>query len=375
MTNFVQQNKDKKIAIFLPSLRGGGAERGMLTLGKGLAERGLNVDLVLAKAEGHYLTQVPPTIRLIDFQEKRVVLTIPKLSRYLHQQRPIALLSAMDYANIIALWARGFSGISTRLVVSVQNTLSLSIKNSANRRSRLIPFLIHYFYPWADQIVAISQGVADDLALTANLPRQQIQVIYNPVVTSEMLTLAQMSVNHPWFAPGEPPVILGVGRLTKQKDFATLIRAFALVRQHYVSRLVILGEGEERAKLEELVRSLGLEDAVSMPGFVSNPYAYMAKASVFVLSSLWEGLGMVLIEALALGTPVVSTDCQSGPSEILEEGKYGQLVTVGSVKEMANAILNRLQNPASAKLLKSRAMNFSVENIQNQYLKLFFDSR
>jgi glycosyltransferase involved in cell wall biosynthesis len=276
----------------------------------------------------------------------------------------------MDHANIVALWARYLSGVSKRLVVTTHNTLSLSINNSSNRTSQLMPFLIRHFYPWADEIVAVSKGVADDLTLTTGLPREKIQVIYNPVVTPDMLKEAQTPLNHPWFASGEPPVILAVGRLTKQKDFSTLIRAFSLVQQQYKARLMILGEGEERPLLNRLIQELGLENGVIMPGFVSNPYAYMSRAAVFVLSSAWEGLGIVLIEALAVGTPVVSTNCQSGPSEILDNGKYGRLIPVGDIQAMAKAILNTLQNLPPPDFLQNRANEFSLENSLRKYFEL-----
>lgn len=359
-----------KIAIFLPSLRGGGVERAMLTLAKGLAERGLNIDLVLAQAEGPYLAQVPPELNIVNLQAPRVLSSLPNLIHYLRQERPIVLLSAMDHANIVALWARYLSGVSKRLVVTTHNTLSLSINNSSNRTSQLMPFLIRHFYPWADEIVAVSKGVADDLTLTTGLPREKIQVIYNPVVTPDMLKEAQTPLNHPWFASGEPPVILAVGRLTKQKDFSTLIRAFSLVQQQYKARLMILGEGEERPLLNRLIQELGLENGVIMPGFVSNPYAYMSRAAVFVLSSAWEGLGIVLIEALAVGTPVVSTNCQSGPSEILDNGKYGRLIPVGDIQAMAKAILNTLQNLPPPDFLQNRANEFSLENSLRKYFEL-----
>jgi len=359
-----------KIAIFLPSLRGGGVERAMLTLAKGLAERGLNIDLVLAQAEGPYLAQVPPELNIVNLQAPRVLSSLPNLIHYLRQERPTALLSAMDHANIVALWARYLSGVSKRLVVTTHNTLSLSIKNSSNRTSQLMPFLIRHFYPWADEIVAVSKGVADDLTLTTGLPREKIQVIYNPVVTPGMLKEAQTPLDHPWFASGEPPVILAVGRLTKQKDFPTLIRAFSLVQQQYRARLMILGEGEERPLLNRLIQELGLENGVTMPGFVSNPYAYMSRAAVFVLSSAWEGLGIVLIEALAVGTPVVSTNCQSGPSEILDNGKYGRLIPVGDIQAMAKAILNTLQNPPVPYFLQNRANEFYLENGLSKYFGL-----
>jgi glycosyltransferase involved in cell wall biosynthesis len=255
----------------------------------------------------------------------------------------------------------------------VGNTLSLQSSNATQIKRRLSPYLVRWFYPWADAIVAISQGVAEDLSSLTGLPLERIQVIYNPVVTPKLLEKATEKIAHPWFAPGEPPIILGVGRLTKQKDFPTLIRAFALVRQRYPARLMILGKGEERLSLETLVQRLGLEEEVFFCGFVQNPYSYMAQASVFVLSSAWEGFGNVLVEAMAVGTPVVSTDCKSGPAEILAKGKYGELVAVGDEKGLARAIARTLKQPQNSERLKARSSKFSVEAIADQYLQVLFN--
>jgi glycosyltransferase involved in cell wall biosynthesis len=226
--------------------------------------------------------------------------------------------------------------------------------------------LARWFYPWADAIVTVSQGSAEDLA-RLGLSSDCIKVIYNPVVTPELFEKVTEPVEHPWFEPGSPPVILGVGRLEKQKDFPTLIRAFAQVRQQRPARLMILGEGQERPDLETLVQELGLAENVALPGFVANPYAYMGKAALFVLSSLFEGLPTVLIEAMATETPVVSTDCKSGPAEILANGQYGKLVAVGDVKGMAEAIISTLEAPPNSEALKLRAAEFSLEKAVAQY--------
>jgi len=357
----------QKVALFLPSLRGGGAERVMINLARGFSEQGLKVDLVLAKAEGPYLSQVPPEVRVIDLHSDRVLRSLPELVRYMRRERPEAILSAMNHANVVTIWSRKLSRVPCRVVVSVTNTLSRSIAYDADLRGRLMPNLIGIFYPWADEIVAVSSGVADDLSKTTGLQRERIQVIYNPVVTPDLFEKARESLEHPWFAPGELPVILSVGRLMKQKDYSTLIRAFALVQREHPARLMILGEGEERPKLEALIRELGLDDNVSLPGFVDNPYAYMARSAVFVLSSAWEGFGNVLVEAMAVGTPVVSTDCPSGPAEILDGGKWGRLVPVGDVEEMATAIIATLNDPYHPDVSK-RAQHFGVEKLVQAYL-------
>lgn len=347
----------------------------MLNLARGFAERGLAVDLVLAKAEGPYLSQVPPRVEAVDLGARRVLASLPGLVRYLRHERPAALLSTLPHANVAALWAKRLSGIPVHVVVRESNALSLVAQHTTLTRVRLLPFLVRRFYPWADGIVAVSRGVAEDLAQITRLPLERIRVIYNPVVTPELLKWAEEPVDHHWFDPGEPPVVLGAGRLTKQKDFSTLIRAFALVRQRRLARLMILGEGGERSSLEALVRELGLVDDVALPGFVKNPYAYMARAAVFVLSSVWEGLPNALIEALATGTPVVSTNCESGPAEILENGRYGQLVPVGDVGALAEAILTALSTAPAVESLQARAREFSLENILDQYLEALHSSR
>jgi glycosyltransferase involved in cell wall biosynthesis len=193
----------------------------------------------------------------------------------------------------------------------------------------------------------VSGGAADDLARTSGLSRDRVQVVYNPVITPAMLALAREAPDHPWYAHGQPPVILGVGRLTRQKDFATLVRAFALARQQRPARLIILGEGEDRAALEALIRELGVADDVALPGFRDNAMAYMAGSALFVLSSAWEGLPTVLIEALAAGARVVSTDCPSGPREILQGGRLGALVPVGDAAALAAAMGEALARPAA----------------------------
>ena len=361
----------KKCSFFLPSLGGGGAERVIVSLARGFAGRGLKVDLVLAKAEGAYLSQIPPQVRVVDLGARRTLLSLPSLIHYLRQERPHAMLSTLSHANIIALWAKKLARVSTWLVVREANTVSVEATNAATLKGKLIPHLIRIFYPWADAIVANSYRVAEDLMKLTRLPPDNIKVIYNPVVTPELFVKAEEPLDHPWFGPGEPPVILGVGRLTKQKDFPTLIRAFALVRKERPARLMILGEGEERPNLEALVRELGLEGEVALPGFVENPYKYMKRAAVFVLSSRWEGLPNALIEALAVGTPVVATDCPGGSKEILEGGKWGRLVPVGDVEALADAIVDILSNSElHGETTEQILQRFDLDYIITKYLKV-----
>ena len=362
----------KRIAIFMPSLFGGGGQRSMVNLAHGMAESGYAVDLVLAQVEGPFLEEVRETVRIVDLKASRAITSLPSLIRYLRRERPEALLSVFGYVNIIASWAWRLAGVPTRLLLNEQNTVSEESGNASKWRGRLVPWLIKRFYPWANGIIVVSHGVRDDMAQLTKIPKERITVIYNPsVVRKEVLKKAQSPLDHPWFKEGQPPVLVAVGRLQIQKDFPTLLHAFAQVRKHRPARLLILGEGKERESLEALIKELELENDVSLPGFVMNPYAYMARASLFVLSSRWEGLPTVLIEALCCGTPVVSTDCPSGPREILKDGQYGQLVPVSDVDALARAIETTLDSKTSSPPPESW-QPYDLDSVVNQYVKLLF---
>lgn len=358
----------ERIALFSASLRGGGAERVMLNLARGFADRGFTVDLVLAQAEGPYLNEVPSGVTVVDLGAHRVLASLPPLIGYLRRKRPKAMLSAMGHVNLVALWAARLARVKTRLVVSIHN--DSAAQDTRTIRSLTGRALIRRFYPRADMVVAVSQGVREHVLRSTGMSPERVRVIHNPVVTPELYEKAKLPAQHPWFARGEPPVILGAGRLCKQKDFPSLVRAFALVRKQQSARLVILGEGPERHELEVLINELGLEENVALLGFVDNPYAYMARASVFVLSSAWEGFGNVLVEAMAVGCPLVSIDCGSGPAEVLDNGRYGHLVPVGSVDDLASSIVMTLNAATDADMLHRRASVFDVKNISAQYLEV-----
>ncbi|MDJ0634990.1 MAG: glycosyltransferase [Xenococcaceae cyanobacterium MO_188.B29] len=335
-------NKSPLVALYLRSLLNTGIEPMMLTLAKHLIQQDISVDFVLNKVDAQAASRIPSKVRVIDLQAPRLPIGLPRLINYLQQEQPQALLSGQHLTNEVSLLAKCFARVSTRFVVVEHSTASVEWGNHPKLKERLTPLFIKLAYPWADGIVAVSQGVGQDLAQVAHLPSERIQVIYNPVITPELLCKATEPLEHPWFQQGEPPVILGVGRLTLQKDFSTLIKAFEKVRLVKSARLMILGNGPERQKLKALIKELGLEEVVAMEGYVENPFVYMKKAKVFVLSSAWEGLPTVLIEAMAVGSLVVATDCKSGPAEILDGGKYGDLVPVGDVKSMTDAILRVL---------------------------------
>lgn len=353
------------IAFFLPSVRGGGAQRVFINLAQGMAGRGLQVDFVLAVAEGVFLDDLPSSVRVVDLGARRLLRSIGLLIGYLRRERPRVLVSGISHANLVALWAVRLAGVNTPIIVTVHNTMSRSTPQRGRLGGVVWRQLFRTFYPWASSIVAVSRGAAEDLARSSGLPRERVEVVYNPVITPALMAMAGEAPDHPWLAPGQPPVVLGVGRLTRQKDFSTLIRAFAEVRRRRVARLLILGEGEERTGLQALATDLGLGDDVKLPGFRDNAMAYMAASRVFVLSSAWEGLPTVLIEALAAGARVVSTDCPSGPREILQEGRLGALVPVGNPAALADAMIEALDGrspPAPLEALTPFTLDTAVDN-------------
>jgi glycosyltransferase involved in cell wall biosynthesis len=356
----------RRIAILLPSLRGGGAERVGVNIAAELARRGRKIDLLVGHAEGPYLKEVPAEVRIYDFKARRMATTVCGIAKYISREHPAALLSAADTANFPAILARMWSGASVRLVVTTHAVLSKTMPTGLKTQALLR--LARNLYPKADHVVAVSNGAADDLAGLIGYPRQRISVIYNPVLSPQLFDKAREDVRHPFFAPDQPPVIVSAGRLTAVKDYQTLLTAFALLRAHQPSRLVILGEGDERPVLESAVARLGLAADVSFPGFTSNPYPYLARASLFALSSISEALPTVLIEALALGTPVVATRTY-GATEILRHGALGTLCAVGDPHGIAEALKAVLAGPRKA-LPADAVTQFDVRAAVDQYEQL-----
>lgn len=352
------------IAIFIPSLRGGGAERIMLTLANAFAEQGHQVDLVLAKAEGPYLPELSDKVRLVDLKMPRVLRSLWPLMWYLRRERPDVMLSALNYANVIAILAWKLARVPTRLVVSERNTLS---RPPARWGSKVTRALMRWLYPKADKVICISKGIEDDMQRLIGVPADKTVTIYNPVDIEMIHRRMQEPVDHAWITAKIAPVLLAVGRLTEQKDYPTLLMAFARLRKAHDTRLIILGKGEEEARLKALAAELGIVDDVDFVGFQANPFAWMARCDVYVMSSAWEGFGNTLVEAMCAGTPVVSTDCNSGPAEILEAGRWGHLVPVGDFIALANAIEHAILSDTSVTTL-GRIEQFKVEEISKQYL-------
>lgn len=361
-----------RYSILLPNLAGGGAERVAVNLANSFIVRGYAVDIVLLSVTGELLGDLHPNIRVVDLKLKRLRWALPALVRYLRQARPQALLACMWPLTVIALWARMLSRVHTRLVVAEHTTWSRSELLQRWSVGWQIRTSMHHFFPNANGIVAVSQGAADDLARFATLERSAITVIYNPVVGNGPAPVVAPPAEPMGWCVGAHRRVLAVGTLKEIKDYGTLLNAFAALRQQVNAKLLILGEGECRAALEALVRRLGITDSVFMPGFVKDTTPYYHHADLHVLSSTGEGLPTVIIEALAAGTPVVSTDCPSGPREILCDGQFGRLVPVGDVDALAAAMLASLTSTHDRAALMARAQDFSIDKAVDQYEALQF---
>lgn len=365
--------EERPVAFFVPSMRGGGAERAMLDLARGFASRGLRVDLVLAQAEGAYVSKVPADIRLVDLQARRVLKGLPPLVRYLRSAQPRALVSTQMHANLIALWAKRLAKVPTRVIIREATTGSHPVyRIGSTLRFHITHALARLCYPWADGIVAVSEGVAVDMCRHLGMDGKRVNVIYNAVCVSEIEELARQPVAHPWFVSPHPPIVLSAGRLSPEKDFPTLLRGFARVVRERPARLVILGEGSERAALAGMVQQLGLTGSVDLPGFVDNPFAYMARSAVYVLSSVCEGMPNALVQAALLGIPIVSTDCPSGPREIMEKGGGGRLVPVGDDVRLAETILKTLETGGETPGREGLLRAFSDNAVLNAYSEVLF---
>jgi glycosyltransferase involved in cell wall biosynthesis len=363
-----------KIAFFIPNLETAGAERVTVLLANGLAQRGYSVDVVLVEAKGSFLSDLVEEIQVIDLKSPRTLRAIPRLASYLRRQRPSLVISALDYVNAAAIIGGWLSCTATPIVPAVHTSRAVAAQRTPGAGSALFGICLNWFYRRAGKIVCVSHGVEQDLIRTAGVDGKRVRVIYNPVIPPCLPELVGQPVEHPWFPPARTGaasfrLLLGVGRLAPQKDFPTLLRALKIVREFDDVRLILLGEGKERPRLEGLVKELGLESHVSMPGIAKNPYAYMAGADLFVLSSAWEALPTVLIEALAVGVPVVATDCVSGPREILQDGRYGALAPVGNPAALAEAITAALSKPR-CEVPPEALRPYTIDYAVNEYCRL-----
>ncbi len=356
------------IALFLPSVHGGGAERAMLVFGGELAKLGFNVDLVVAKFQGPHADRIPKGIRVVDLNSSRMLRALPRLTEYLLGTKPSAIFSTITHANIATLWAARRAAYKAPVIVRQSNAPRAETKSSFGRyiASRILP----YAYRHASGIIAVSEGVKDQLLELNGALDPLIKVIPTPVLSAEVRSLGMELPDCDWLETGEFPVVLSAGRLEPQKGMLDLIRAFKMVREKRMARLVILGQGSQRHRLEREIETLGLTSDVALVGFKANPFAYMSRAALFVLASHYEGLPNVLIQALAFGTPVVATDCRSGPSEILEGGRFGKLVPVGDIAKLAEAIDLSLGLPRQSLAQELVWERYSAEVATKRYLEM-----
>lgn len=388
------------IAFYLPDLHSGGVQRIVLRIAQAFADRGYAVDLLVCRPEGELgfllgrglslhvlkastypvawlavwradpkMVWLAPRVFFGRYRSKTLS-WLPALAEYLVNRRPAVLFAATPFPNIEAVLARRLAKVPVRVVISERSHFSVDVPKLKRRAKALVPAM-RRAYLEADGIIAVSHGVADDLVRTLGIPNEQVEVVYNPVVGADFFRRIAEPVDHPWFQDQNIPVLVAVGRLARQKDYPTLLRAFAELRKERLVRLAILGSGNDRmvARLEDLAKDLGVASDVAFLGFKPNPLPYIARADLLVLSSRWEGLPNVLIEALACGTPVVSTDCPSGPAEILQEGRYGRLVPVGDAHALAKAMAQTLDYPPDREKLRERARAFdetcAIKSYQN----------
>jgi glycosyltransferase involved in cell wall biosynthesis len=361
-----------KVCIFIPNFGDGGVERMLVNLACGFSKQGVAVDFIVNHTDVPYLDALPSQVRVIALNAVGGLMSLFRLIRYLQQERPAVLLSAKGSDDRIAVRAKRLAGMPTRVVLRVGTSIAsrLEVRRCNRIRKWLRHRALRRLYARADGVIAVSRGVAEELVRIARVPPQRVLIIPNPVVSPSLYHLAAQPIRHPWFVHKDRLIIVSAGRLTRAKDYPTLVRAFAELRARRPARLVILGEGGQRSRLEALIRALGLQDDVDLPGFIENPYNYLANADLFVLSSAWEGSPSALAEALALGTPVVATDCPSGPRELLQDGRYGPLVPVGDVHALAEAMARTLDQPMAGTALKSAVHAYTIEESAHQHLKV-----
>lgn len=363
-------NITPRISFLMAELGHGGIGKMRVHLTRELVERGLHVDLLLGRDHGPYLPMVDPRVRVIKLGSSHALRILPPLIRYLRANRPDALICEKLRVNLAAHRACRLAGVAPKVFASIHGVLSHKLEaESLSRRKQAKNYReIAKVYPRNAGFIAVSTGIAEDLAEVFQVDRARLHVVFNPVVTDEMLAASQAPPAHPWLTEKTTPVIISVGRLEPQKNFPTLIRAIGQLRTYPDARLLILGDGKERAALTALVDELDLAARVQLLGFVPNPYALMARADVFVLASRWEGFGNVIVEALALGTPVVSTDCPAGPREILANGRFGRLVPIDDAASMAAAIDTSLSEPVDTAMLRDAGARYTPRSCANDYL-------
>jgi glycosyltransferase involved in cell wall biosynthesis len=359
----------RHVVLYVPDLSAGGAERAALNLLEALPGPDLRVTLLLNRREGALLATLPPGAAVVSLDARRTLLAVPRLAAFLRRERPDVLISYLEFNNIAAIWANRMAGRPTKIIASHHVTMSSFNGNTQSLKRRLVPLLYRLTLPSADHVVAVSRGVAQGMPQALS-QRSRLSVIENPIVRARYREMAAQSLAHPWFAESQPPIVLGVGRLVPQKNFSLLLEAFSLVAARRPARLVLLGEGPLREQLLMQIERLGLGQCATILPVDPNPWPYMKGARAVVLSSLYEGFGNVLVEAMAVGTPVVSVNCPDGPAEILGNGRWGRLVPLGDAPALAAAIAATLDDPGDVEEGRARAMAFSAQTIASRYRSL-----
>jgi glycosyltransferase involved in cell wall biosynthesis len=365
--------KNKKILLFIRALHGGGAQRAMVRYANALTDRGYDTTVLVLNDKGEFNKELNANVNLIVLKANRIITAIPSITKQLKLIDPDVIMVTEPACNIAVIIARLFSGIQTRLLIREGLFPSVACKESPYLQTRISYRLAPYLYKKADVIVGIASELADDLSTFLKVPRDEITLIpINPVVTPKLYELAEQSTNHEWLNNKYCPVFLGVGRLEAQKDFKTLIKAFCLVRKKIKCKLIIIGNGNLHDELTSQIQETDYSKDIDLAGFNVNPFSFMAKADVLVLSSRYEGLPNTLIEALACGVPSVSTDCKSGPRDILNSGEFGPLVPVGDEFQMSDAMLDTLNNPIDKDILIARGAEYTLDKSIDAYLVHMF---
>ena len=358
-----------KISLALPDFGGGGCERVFGNLAAGLIDLGVDVEFVVPRAAGPTLSCVPAKASVVELGGVSTKAAVLNLARHLRRQTTDAIISGLNHANLMVLAARSLARARVPIIVTQHGIPSMDAKHEKRVMDRLALALLPRMYRLADAVVCVSCAVRDDLLTFASLPPDKVHVIYNPVIGPGLHAASKETVDHPWLTSGHDDVIVAVGSFTPVKQFPLLLRAFSLVRRTRGVRLIILGEGPGRPELEEMTTRLGVRDDVALPGFVEDPYAWLAKSSVFVLCSRSEALPTVLIEAMACGCRLVCTDSPGGTREILDHGRYGILVPVGDEPALAAALDRALGEPRQV-VPESWMEKFTVKFAASRYLEL-----
>ena len=361
---------ERPITFYTPSLSTGGIGKMRMHLMREMSAMGQKVDLIVSNPSSPLMELLPAGVQVFAIPTTHALWSLPHLVAYLRKRDPVAIFTDRIRLNRAVLRAVRLSGSGARVCLSFHNPISLKLSAMPWLKRKLLERTIERLALRNGSLIAVSRGVADDLVASLNIPQEKIKVIYNPVITQELFELAKMECDHPFFHT-KAKVVITAGRMTEQKDFSTLLKAIALARKSLDCKLLILGKkGKRFAQLLEETKTLGIEPHVDFIGFKENPYCYFSRADVFVLSSRWEGFGNVLVEALALGVPVVSTDCPVGPREILKDGSLGRLVPVGDHRRLAEALVETLRRGKRvAPKLESSLKEFTAWNSARRYLE------